>query len=76
MFDWFTAPVAEGYNALKDLIIWSLVIYGAFQMATIGGVIARTYYTLKIIRQVSALLSQLVTDIKSLKEVAAPRKEE
>jgi len=67
MFDFVTAPIADGYNALKDLIIWSLIIYGAFQVAAIGGIVARTYYTLKVIRQVSVLLTQLVKDIKTLK---------
>lgn len=68
MFDFVTAPIAEGYNALKDFIVWSLIIYGVFQVAVIGGIIARTYYTLKVIRQVSVLLQQLIKDIKSLKD--------
>jgi len=68
MFDFVTTPITEGYTALKELIIWSLIIYGAFQMATIGGVIARTYYTLKIIRQVSTLLTQVIQEVKTLKE--------
>jgi hypothetical protein len=67
MFGGFFSPVTEAMSAISDAIIWGLIIFGILQMASIITIGVRAYYSLKIIKQVSVLLKEVISELAELK---------
>jgi hypothetical protein len=68
MFGNFFAPVSEAMSALSNAIIWGIVIFGVIQMVSVTTIAVRAYYSLKIIKQVSILLKEIIREVGELKK--------
>jgi len=67
MFSGFFSPVTEMLQTISSAVIWGIVIFGVIQMASIITIAVRAYYSLKIIKQVSILLREIITEVAELK---------
>jgi hypothetical protein len=67
MFGGFFTPVTEMLQALSSVIIWGLIIFGVVQMLAVITIAVRAYYSLKIIRQLSVLLKEIIREVAELK---------
>jgi hypothetical protein len=67
MFANMFAPITAALDALSGAIIWGLIIFGIIQMASIITIAVRAYYSLKIIKQVSVLLREIIQEVGELK---------
>jgi hypothetical protein len=61
------SPITAAMEALSGAIIWGLIIFGVIQMASIITIAVRAYYSLKIIKQVSILLREIIQEVGELK---------
>jgi hypothetical protein len=66
-FSPITEPIIAAFEALSSAIIWGLIIYGVIQMAQIGVIATRAYYSLKVIKQVSVLLKEIIKDVAEMR---------
>ena len=67
MFSGIFTPMTEAMQAVSSTLIWGLIIFGIIQMGSIITIAVRTYYSLKIIKQVSILLKEIINEVASLK---------
>jgi hypothetical protein len=67
MFGGFFTPITEMLQTLSSLIIWGLIIFGVVQMLAVITIAVRAYYSLKIIRQLSVLLKEIIREVAALK---------
>jgi hypothetical protein len=67
MFSPITEPLVNAAEALSAAVIWGLIIYGAFQMAQITAIAVRAYYGLRIIKQVSILLREVIQEVSAMR---------
>jgi hypothetical protein len=72
MFSGFFTPITEAMTAVSNTLIVGLFIFGIIQIVSIVTIGVRAYYSLKIIKQVSVLLREIIVEVgqikKSLKE--------
>lgn len=61
------SPIAEMFGAISNAIIWGIIIFGAIQVSQIVIIATRAYYGLKIIKQVSVLLREIIKDVAEIK---------
>ncbi len=67
MFSGIFTPVTEAMHAVSSALIWGLIIFGIIQMGSVITIAVRTYYSLKIIKQVSILLKEVISEVADLK---------
>jgi hypothetical protein len=67
MFSGIFSPVTDMLQTISSAVIWGIVIFGVIQMASIITIAVRAYYSLKIIKQVSILLREIITEVAELK---------
>jgi hypothetical protein len=67
MFSGIFTPMTEAMQAVSSALIWGLIIFGIIQMGSIITIAVRTYYSLKIIKQVSILLKEIINEVADLK---------
>lgn len=59
--------MTEMIEAISAAFVWGLIIFGVIQMGSIVTIAVRTYYSLKIIKQVSILLKEIIGEVAELK---------
>jgi hypothetical protein len=68
MFSGFFTPITEAMQALSNAVIIGLFIFGAIQVSQIVVIATRAYYGLKIIKQISVLLKEIINDVADIKK--------
>lgn len=68
MFSGMFSPITEAMQALSSAIIIGLFIFGAIQVSQILVTVTRAYYSLKIIKQVSILLKEIIVEVGDIKK--------
>jgi hypothetical protein len=68
MFSGMFSPITEAMQALSSAVIVGLFIFGAIQVSQIVVIATRAYYGLKIIKQVSILLKEIINEVGEIKK--------
>jgi hypothetical protein len=68
MFGSLFAPITQTMEAISSYIIWGLFILGAIQVSQIIAMAVRAYYSLKIIKQVTVLLREVIQEVGTMKK--------
>jgi hypothetical protein len=68
MFSGMFSPITEAMQALSSAVIIGLFIFGAIQVSQIVVIATRAYYGLKIIKQVSILLKEIINEVGEIKK--------
>jgi hypothetical protein len=68
MFGGFFSPITEAMEAVSSAIIIGLFIFGIIQVSQIVVIATRAYYSLKIIKQISVLLREVINEVGEIKK--------
>ena len=68
MFNGILGPITDAMQAISSTIIVGLFIFGIIQVSQIIVIATRAYYSLKIIKQVSILLKEIINEVVDIKK--------